>query len=459
VNRRQFLGSVSASALPLFARTSKPNILFILADDLGYGDIGCYGQTKIATPNIDKLASEGIKFTQAYCGSTVCAPSRCVLMTGYHTGHCRIRGNARVDLQAGDVTVAEVLKQAGYKTALFGKWGLGTAGNSGVPNRQGFDEFFGFLDQKHAHTQYPTQVWQNEREFLLDGNFGPGRKDYVHELFTRRALDFIEREKSGPWFLYLAYTIPHANNELTRQTGNGMEVPTDEPYSNRDWPQPDKNFAATVHRLDADVGKLMTKLEETGAAKDTLVVFVSDNGPHREGGNNPEFFNSNGPLRGIKRDLYDGGIRTPAIIRWTGMVKPGQVSEQVWAFQDFLPTAAELAGTKAPAGIDGISIVPALHGKPMQKREYLYWEFHERGFSQAVRLGDWKGVRRQSRSNPIELYKITEDAEESHDLASAHPEVVKRVAEIFRTGRTESKEFPIRESQPGTTTSSGRSRG
>jgi arylsulfatase A-like enzyme len=434
----------------LRARASRPNILFILADDLGYGDLGCYGQKLVRTPSLDRMAEEGIRFTQAYCGSTVCAPSRCTLMTGLHQGHARIRGNARVDLEPGDTTVAEVLKGAGYKTALIGKWGLGTAGNSGVPTRQGFDEFFGFLDQKHAHTQYPTQIWENEREFFLDGNFGPGRKDFVHNLFTDRALKFLENNKEGPWFLYLSWTIPHANNELFRQTGDGMEIPTDEPYSNHPWPKQDKKFAATVHRMDADVGRLLSKLDELGIAEDTLVFFCSDNGPHREGGNNPEMFDSNGPLRGIKRDMYDGGIRTPMIVRWKNNVRAGQVSDAIWGFVDFLPTAAELAGTKAPAGVDGISVVPLLHGKPLPPREYMYWEFHERGFSQAVRMGNWKGVRLRGRSSPIELYDIVKDPGESVDLAAGNPAVVKRIAQIMESARTESPVFPVREGAPAT---------
>jgi arylsulfatase A-like enzyme len=442
------LTAAAATALPLRARTTKPNILFILADDLGYGDLGCYGQKLVRTPNVDRLAEQGMRFTQVYCGSTVCAPSRCALMTGYHMGHARIRGNARVDLQPEDVTVGEVLKGAGYKTALIGKWGLGTAGNTGTPNKQGFDEFYGFLDQKHAHTQYPTQIWENDREIFLDGNFGPGRKDYVHDLFTERALKFIETGKDGPWFLYLAWTIPHANNELTRQTGNGMEIPTDEPYSNQSWPQPDKNFAATVHRMDADVGRLMKKLDELGIADDTVVFFASDNGPHREGGNNPELFDSNGPLRGIKRDLYDGGIRTPMIVRWNGSIRPAQVSDEIWSFWDFLPTAAELAGVKAPGGIDGISVVPALQGKKLPQREYLYWEFHEGGFSQAVRLGKWKGVRRRTRTAPIELYDITADPGEAKDVAAGNPEVVRRVTELFQSARTDNPTFPVREGGP-----------
>jgi arylsulfatase A-like enzyme len=443
MNRRQFLSTVAASAAPSFAQPAKPNIVFILADDLGYGDLGCYGQKEMATPNLDKLAASGIRFTQFYCGSTVCAPSRSALMEGKHLGHARIRGNARVDLLPEDVTVAEVLKAAGYRTGLIGKWGLGTAGNSGIPNRQGFDEFYGFLDQKHAHTQYPTQLWENERETFLDGNFGPPRTDYAQDVFTNRSLAFLERHKVGPFFLYVAYTTPHANNELTKQTGNGMEIPGDHPYSSKPWPKPDRDFAGVVARLDRDVGTLLAKLKELGIEQNTLVMFASDNGPHREGGNNPEFFDSNGPLRGIKRDLYDGGIRTPFLASWPGTIQPGQVSDAVCAFWDILPTFAEVAGARSPSGIDGISFVPVLRGRPMPPREYLYWEFHEGGFSQAVRIGKWKGVRRRNRQAPIEIYDLSADIGERKDLAQSQPELVKRVAEIFRSARTESATFPV----------------
>ena len=446
MNRRDFLGTLAA-ALPAAgaARKDKPNIIFVLADDLGYGDLGCYGQKRIATPNIDRLAAEGMKFTQAYCGSTVCAPSRCALMTGLHMGHAFIRGNARVDLRPEDTTVAEVLKQAGYRTGIFGKWGLGTAGNSGVPNRQGFDEWYGFLDQKHAHTQYPTQLWNNEDEVFLDGNFGPNRTAYASDLFTERGLSFIDRHKGSPFFLYMAYTTPHANNELTKQTGDGMEVPDEGSYGSKPWPKQDRKFAAMVERLDRDVGRMVELVKRLGIAENTLILFASDNGPHKEGGNDPEFFDSNGPLRGIKRDLYDGGIRTPFIAWQPGTVRAGAVNDSVIAFWDLLPTAAELAAVRAPSGVDGISFVPALHGKPLAGREYLYWEFHEKGFSQAVRLGNWKGVRRGSRKNAIELYDIVRDPGEQDNVAAGHADVVKRVAELMATARTESNEFPIRE--------------
>ncbi|HYO80004.1 MAG TPA: sulfatase-like hydrolase/transferase, partial [Bryobacteraceae bacterium] len=285
---------------------------------------------------------------------------------------------------------------------------------------------------------------------FLDGNFGPGRKDYVHDKFTERALKFITSNAAQPWFLYLAWTIPHANNELTKQTGDGMEIPTDEPYSKSPWPAQDRKFAATVYRMDADVGRLMRKLQELNIAENTIVFFASDNGPHREGGNNPELFDSNGPLRGIKRDLYDGGIRTPMIVRWPGQAPAGQVSDAVWGFQDFLPTAAELGGADAPAGLDGISVVPALRGKALPERQApLYWEFHEKGFSQAIRFGQWKAVRRGSRSAPVEVYDIIKDPGETLNVAAARPELAARAAEWFRSERRDSAWFPVKESPGG----------
>ncbi|HUS07351.1 MAG TPA: arylsulfatase, partial [Bryobacteraceae bacterium] len=443
MNRRAFLTAFAGSPLS-FAQPAarKPNIIFILADDLGYGDLGCYGQTKTQTPNIDKLASEGIRFTQAYAGSTVCAPSRCALMTGKHTGHGRIRGNTRLDLQPEDMTVPKLLKKAGYRTALIGKWGLGTAGHEGAPNKQGFDEFFGYLDQRHAHSYYPTHLWENDYEFFLPGNFGSKRTQYTHDLFTQRALSFVDAQNAAkPFFLYLAYTIPHANNELTKESGNGMEVPGDAPYSGRDWPQQDKNFAAMVTRLDKDVGRLMDLLKQKGLDQNTLVLFTSDNGPHREGGNRPEFFHSSGPLKGIKRALYEGGIRVPAIARWTGVIQPGRTVDQPWAFWDFLPTAAGLAGVAAPQGLDGISIAPVFRGESIPDRDHFYWEFHERGFAQAVRMGDWKGVRNPGAA--LELYNLKTDISEKNNVAAAHPDVVARLAAIMQHDRTDSPDFPV----------------
>jgi arylsulfatase A-like enzyme len=434
----------------------RPNVVLILADDLGYGDLGCYGQKKIRTPNLDRLAKDGVRFTQAYAGSTVCAPSRCALMTGLHTGHCRTRGNGgapggNVPLAPADVCVAEVLQKAGYSTALVGKWGLGEEGSTGVPTKKGFDHFFGYLNQSHAHNYYPDFLWRGEQKVRIDNpqskteNVAAKPNVYAPDLLLEDALKFVDDHKSKPFFLYFATIAPHANNEKTRATGEGNEVPTDAPYRSEDWPQAEKNKAASITRLDADVGKLLAKLDELGIAKNTVVIFSSDNGPHQEGGNKVAFFDSAGPLRGFKRSLTDGGIRVPAIVRWPGVVKPGTVSDHVWAFWDFLPTVCDLAGVETPKGLDGLSILPTLAGKGEQTRhEFLYWEFHEGGTKQAVRHGDWKAIR-QAPGRPLELYDVVADPGEAKDVAAQNPAAVARIEAYLKTARTESKEFPVRE--------------
>ncbi len=429
---RRTLASTQASG---GAVTRKPNILFILADDLGYGDLGCYGQERIRTPHIDRLAAEGLRFTDAYAGSTVCAPSRCCLVTGFHTGHCLVRSNARIPLRPEDVTVAEVLKGQGYATALVGKWGLGEPDTTGLPTRQGFDFFFGYLNQHHAHNYYPTYLWRNEERVELDnvvpnedrqgGGVASVRNQYSHDQMTEEALRFVERSQDGPFFLYLAYTLPHANNEAG---GRGMEVPTDEPYSDRPWPQPQKNHAAMITRLDRDVGRLVALLKKLGLDEDTVIFFASDNGPHREGGADPAFFDSNGPLRGIKRDLYEGGIRVPGIVRWPGRVAAGTTSDHPWAFWDVLPTAAELGGAPSPGGLDGVSIAPLLLGGAAPRGGTLYWEFRDKT---AVRDGKWKAVR-NGKERPVELYDLGADLGETKDLAAAHPDVAKRLEAMMR---------------------------
>jgi len=425
---------------------SVPNIVFILADDLGYGDVGCYGQKQVRTPHLDRLAAQGIRFTQCYAGSTVCAPSRSVLMTGQHTGHTRVRGNARVPLLPEDVTVAEVLQGAGYRTGLVGKWGLGEPDTTGIPNRQGFDWFFGYLNQHHAHNYYPDYLWRNQEKVLYPGNVveknvASKRTTYSHDLFTEEALKFVAQEPGKPFFLYLAYTIPHANNEAGKL---GMEVPSDAPYTDRPWPQAQKNHAAMITRLDADVGKLVQRLQELKLDEQTVLFFSSDNGPHREGGGDPAFFGSSGPLRGIKRSLTEGGIRVPMIVRAPGRIKPGQVSDQVWAFWDFLPTAADLAGAKPPPGLDGISIAPTLRGEKQGDHEFLYWEFHEGGFAQAVRMGDWKLIRRPYSKAPApELYNLRTDLGEAKNVAAEHQDVVAKIETYLKTARTESKDWPV----------------
>jgi len=434
-----------AAALPHQPPARQPNILLILADDLGYGDLGCYGQSRIQTPNLDRLAAEGVRFSQAYAGSTVCAPSRCCLMTGLHTGHARTRGNKYPDLplRPQDLTVTEVLKQAGYRTALIGKWSLGQLGSTGYPTRRGFDEWFGYFSQTHAHNYYPEHLLENDSAFICRGNMGAQRKDYAPDLFTGRALDFVTRQSPGrPFFLHLCYTAPHANNEMGRDTGDGIEVPDDQPYSGQPWPKQERKFAAMITRMDSDVGRIMAALQQKGLDEDTLILFSSDNGPHKEGGHDPEFFRSSGPLRGIKRDLYEGGIRVPTLARWPRRIQPGQVSDFPWAFWDFMPTAAELAGASVPEGLDGKSILPTLAGQSQPPHEYFYWEFHERGFHQAVRMGPWKGIRK-SPKGPLELYDLSTDLGETRDLSAQKPDVVRKIIEIMQAARTDSAEWPI----------------
>jgi uncharacterized sulfatase len=444
------------------AKSTPPNLIFILADDLGYGDLGCYGQERIRTPRLDRMAAEGMRFTQVYAGSTVCAPSRCALMTGRHMGHARVRGNAgglRQALRGEDVTVAHLLREAGYATGLVGKWGLGDvgAGDPGLPRRQGFEGFFGYLNQRHAHNYYPSFLWRNEERVRLRNTVpnedaeGAGvsdnRVEYSADLITDEALAFIRRHRERPFFLYFAPTIPHANNEAGAA---GMEVPDLGWYRDRDWPAAQKAHAAMVSRLDRDVGRLLDLLQELGLDQRTIVFFSSDNGPHREGGFNPAFSRSSGPLRGLKRDLYEGGIRVPMLVRGPGRVPAGRVSDQVWAFWDFLPTALDLAGARArvPADTDGLSMRPALEGRRQRRQhEALYWEFHEGGFKQAIRAGDWKGVR-LGPGRPLEVYDLRRDPGETVNLAGQRPEVVKRLAGLLARARRESPDWPVLQAAP-----------
>ena len=431
----------------------KPNIIFILVDDLGYGDLGCYGQQVIQTPNIDRMASEGMIFTDHYAGSTVCAPSRCCLMTGKHTGHAFVRGNARLPLRPDDVTVAELLKQAGYATGIVGKWGLGEPETTGIPNRQGFDYWFGYLNQRHAHNYYPEYLWRNEEKVMLanevrpvnpPGGVATRRVQYSHDLFAEEALAFVERNRQEPFFLYLAFTIPHANNEARAE---GMEVPSYGPYADEDWPEPQKGHAAMITRMDGDIGRLFDTLKALELDEETLVFFSSDNGPHKEGGADPTFFNSSGPLRGYKRAVYEGGIRVPMIARWPGKIEAGSGTNHVSAFWDLLPTCCDLVDVALPEGIDGLSMLPTLLGRPEKQRKhrFLYWEFHEQGKKQAVRMGDWKGVRlnvAQEPDGPIELYHLGADPGETADLASEYPDVVAQIAGIMATARGPSEHWP-----------------
>lgn len=454
-----FVTDCSGAGRASEADVGLPNIIFILADDLGYGDLGCYGQTTIKTPNIDQLAEEGMKFTDHYAGSTVCAPSRCCLMTGLHTGHALIRANGNVPLRPSDVTVAELLKKVGYTTGIIGKWGLGEPETTGIPNKQGFDYWFGYLNQRHAHNYYPEYLWRNEEKFKLSnevnhviggqdrtpGGVATKRVEYSHDLFAAEALGFVEKNKDRPFFLYLPFTIPHANNEAGNK---GMEVPSFGQYADKDWPEPQKGHAAMITQMDGDVGRLMALLKTLDLDKNTIVMFSSDNGPHKEGGGDPAFFNASGPLRGYKRALYEGGIRVSMIARWPGRIKAGSKSNHISAFWDFLPTCCELAGIEIPEGIDGISMLPTLLGRARQQNKHdgLYWEFHEQGKKQAVRMGNWKGVRlnvAKKPDGPIELYDLADDIGEQNDVADRHPGIIAKIEKYMKSSRTPSEHWKM----------------
>jgi arylsulfatase A-like enzyme len=423
--------------------TEKPNIIFIMADDMGYGDAGCFGGKLIKTPNIDRIAAEGMRFTQCYAGSTVCAPSRSVLMTGLHTGHTRIRGNfgkggvkglgggaGRVPLRKNDITVAEVLKTAGYTTGITGKWGLGEPSTLGTPNQQGFDEWFGYLNQRRAHSFFPTFIWLNEGRFDLPGNANGKQQQYTHDLFTGFALSFIRKNKTKPFFLYLPYTVPHSR----------FEIPDLGPYLDKDWPQNAKVYAAMITRMDNHIGHIMSLLKELAIDKKTIVFFCSDNGAaNRYDG----LFDSSGPLRGRKRDMYEGGLRTPMIVRWPKRVPANQTSDAVWSFTDFLPTVADLANIEQPEMLDGISVLPTLFGKPqVTKNRFLYWEFFEGGFQQAARWENWKVIRRK-KGGALELYNLDKDIGEKRDVSSQEPNVVAEFEAYLKNARTESEDWPV----------------
>lgn len=423
----------------------QPNIIFIMADDLGIGDVGCYGQQMIATPEIDKMATEGMRFTQAYAGSSVCAPSRCSLMTGMHNGHNRLRDNIPhgTFLQPDDQTVAEILKQAGYTTAAIGKWSLGNPGSWGVANYQGFDYFYGHLNQDQAHFYYPDYLWENDKIDLLSGNRGERKKEYTHHLFTEKALEFIDDNHQNPFFLYLSYTLPHFS-DYPGKSADSQIVPSDEPYSNKDWPQVEKNYAAMVAMIDNDVGKVLSQVEELGIDSNTIIFFTSDNGPNASKSHDPEFFNSNAIYRGYKRDMYEGGIRIPMIVRWPGKIIAGSINEHVWAFWDFFPTAADIAGLPFENKTDGISVLPTLLGKVQNSHDYLYWDYgHVRDeFLQAARWENWKGIVDNS-TGSYEIYDLKNDPGESNNLTNARPDLISRFKEIINEAYTPSENYPV----------------
>ena len=453
-----------ACFFPLFgtrAADPKPNLIYIMADDLGYGDLGCYGQKTVQTPHLDQMAAEGLRFTDHYAGHTVCRPSRLVLWTGRHVGHTGLIGNRDRMLTGTEPTVAGLLQEAGYVTGGVGKWALGNVDdpsevdNPGHPNHNGFSSWFGYLNQGNAHNYYPPFLWDNQERFALSGNalmtdnpqakgrVSSKKETYSHDVLTDRAFAFIRQNRDKPFLLHLHWTIPHANNEAGRALGDGMEIPDYGIYAGRDWPNPEKGFAAMVTKMDGDVGRLFDLLRELEIDERTVVLFTSDNGPHQEGNHEVEFFDSNGPLQGYKRSMHEGGIRVPLLVRWPGKIEPGSVSNHPSAFWDFLPTACEIAGIDPPVGIDGISYLPAMLGKPQEQRrhEYLYWASSEGDTSVGIRQDDWKLVkyRAKGKKNGVadeaksadagewRLYDLSKDAGEARDLAGQHPDLMEKL--------------------------------
>ena len=443
-----FLFCLSANA-----DTKKTNIILIMVDDAGYGDFGCYGQKLFTTPNIDRMAASGMLFTQHYSGSTVCAPTRCSIMNGVHTGHAFVRGNREVQpegqapIPSDMITIPKLLRKAGYVTGMFGKWGLGAPKSSGDPMNQGWDEFFGYNCQRQAHTFYPKHLWHNYEKVMLDG------KTYSHDLIQEKVLQFIRDNEKKSFFAYLPLTIPHT----------AMQCPEEDvaPFRKK-FPQfenkivkyshgsiirnPVAAFAGMMTRMDRGIGQILDLLNELDIAENTLVLFTSDNGPHYEGGHQPEFFNSNGPLKGHKRDLYEGGIRVPLIAYWPGKIKSGSVSNHICAHWDLMPTLCELAKISEPNHTDGISYIPALTGKKQKRHAYLYWEFHSYGNAQAIRMGDWKGIRLKVKNNPnapIQLFNLKKDIGETNNIAANHPDIIRRITKLFKKAHTPSERFPL----------------
>jgi len=427
----------------------KPNIIYVLADDLGYGDLSCYGQKVLKSPNLDQMASEGIRFTRHYAGSTVCAPARCVLLTGKHTGHASVRGNQPARLKPGEMTLGTLLQAEGYQTACIGKWGVGHPPPLDDPNQHGFHEFYGYVNMFHAHNFYPEFLVRNGKKEPLGNQLLPEwrdrqtpekegfgvaevKQDYAPDLLLEESLKFIENNRDRPFFLYYALNVPHANNE---GRSAGMEVPDVAPFDEQDWPAAEKGFARMIANIDRDLGKILAKLKELDLDDNTIVFFSSDNGPHQEGGHLADFFDSSGPLRGKKRDLYEGGIRVPLIARWPGKIPAGAVTNHISGFQDMLPTLAELTAAEIPTS-DGVSLLPALRGDRESQKEHshLYWEFQEQGGKQAVLKEPWKGVRLDWNSLPkgeIELYNLEKDPAETNNVAADHPEVVHELMELL----------------------------
>ena len=432
------------------------NVIYILADDLGYGDLGCYGQEKIATPNIDQLAAEGMKFTQHYAGCTVSAPSRCALMTGLHTGHSQIRGNKEIlpegqhPMDEGTFTIGKLMKSAGYNTGIFGKWGLGFPGSTSTPNTMGFDEFFGYVCQREAHTYYPGHLWHNDQKIEYPENKNPGRVTYSQDLVHEHAINFIRENKDKPFFAMLTYTLQHAELNLPHDSiyqmyENAFEEVTYKGGGYHASEKPYASFAAMVTRLDMYVGEVVAELKKQGIDQNTIIILTSDNGPHTEGGANPDFFKSYGPLRGVKRDLYEGGIRVPMIAWAPSKIEAGVENNHISAFWDMMPTLAELTGAEVTSTTDGVSFLPTLFSEEGQEQhEYLYWEFHELNGREALRSGQWKLIRQPVVGETIlELYNLDEDIHEDNNLAAIYPEKVEELTLILDKARTESPYFNL----------------
>ncbi|UCG85772.1 MAG: arylsulfatase [Gemmatimonadota bacterium] len=476
------LWAILATAIASCTPSGPPNIVLIVADDLGYGELGSYGQQYIRTPNLDRLAAEGMRFTNHYSGSPVCAPSRAVLLTGLHTGHAYIRDNDEMP-ERGDVwhdlslegqrplpqgtrTIGTLLQEAGYTTGAAGKWGLGGPGSTGEPNKLGFDYWYGYLDQRMAHNYYPIHLWRNGEKHVLEGNeyFHPHQRlpaeadpnepesyapysgsQYSMDLIAEEALQFIRDNREDPFFLYLPFTVPHValqvpEESLKEYEGTFPEAPYTGDRGYLPHRAPRAAYAAMITRMDREIGRLLDLLEELELAENTLVMFTSDNGPTFNGGTDSEFFKSAGPLRGLKTEIYEGGIRVPLIARWLGRIEPGSVSDHISAFWDYLPTFTELAGATSPQDIDGLSMLPTLLGDGLQQQhEYLYWEYQGH---QAVRMGQWKAVR-HSIDGDVELYDLETDIGEQFDVANDHPTVVAAITAIMRSAHTESDLFPL----------------
>lgn len=453
-----FTGSTALTQLQA-SENKQPNIILILADDLGYGDLGCYGQQQIKTPVLDKMASEGIRFTNHYAGSTVSAPSRCSLITGLHQGQASVRGNVENTLKEKDQSIAQVLKNAGYATAMIGKWGLGLSGSTGDPHKKGFDYYFGYLCQMHAHNHFPEYLIRNGERIALNnkvntikpsyiktdyefGSVATERNEYSHDLLIKETIGFIEGNKSKPFFVYLPVIIPHANNEFGALKGNehGMEVPNYGQYATMNWPVAEKGKAAMISYLDSSIETINEYLKANGLWENTIIIFTSDNGPHKEGGVNPDFFNSSGGLKGTKRNLYEGGIRVPMIVQWPAKIKRASVCSTPSAFWDMMPTFADIAGVKLTVPTNGVSLFPTFSGnsRKQKKHQYLYWEFNEAkpvAEQQAVRSGDWKLIYFPSK-NKYELFNLKNDKGETTDLAGKYPDIVSRLSGYMAQAHT-----------------------